>query len=168
MAIKRSDIAEVVSAVAVVIGLVFVGVELRQNTEIQRITATQTLAQQYASALEVMAYEGEAACAYALGISGLENLDEQQRLRFFVIMFQIMRAGEQLHYYAAEGRVEPRIWRGFERQLREIAALPGVQGWWEARRSWFSDEFQVFLDELIADGPATAPQTYIDHACLTA
>lgn len=167
MAMKRSDIAEVVSAVAVVIGLVFVGVELRQNTEIQRITATQTLAQQYSSALEVMAYEGDAACAYALGTSGLDNLNEKQRLQFFVIMFQIMRSGEQLHYYSSEGMVEPRIWRGFERQLREVAALPGVQAWWEARRSWFSDEFQVFLDKLIADGPTTAPQTYLDHACLT-
>lgn len=165
---KRSDIAEIVSAVAVVIGLVFVGLELRQNTEIQRITATQTLAQQYSSALEVMAYEGEAACAYALGISGLDNLDEQQRLRFFVIMFQIMRAGEQLHFYSTEGMVEPRIWRGFERQLREVAALPGVQAWWDLRRSWFSDEFQVFLDGLIAGGPAATPQTYLDHACQTA
>ena len=34
--------------------------------EVERIAATQTLAAEYADALEVMAYEGEAACIYHL------------------------------------------------------------------------------------------------------
>jgi hypothetical protein len=40
--LSRSEIAEIISAIAVVIGLVFVGMELRQNTLMQRVTATQT------------------------------------------------------------------------------------------------------------------------------
>ena len=162
---RKSNIKEWFSAAAVVLGFVFVGFELRQNTELQRITATQTLAAEYADALEVMAYEGEAACIYALGINGLSNLDDSERLRFFVILFEIFRAAEQLHYYSEEGMVEPRIWRGFERQLREVASLPGVQEWWAVRRDWFSDDFQVFLDATIASGPRIPPQTYQQHSC---
>lgn len=162
---QRSDLREWVSAAAVVIGLVFVGYELRQNTTTQRVTATQTLAAEYADALEVMAYEGEAACIYVLGINGLSNLDDAERLRFFVIMFEIFRAAEQLEYYATEGLVEPRIWRGFERQLSEIVSLPGVQGWWAVRRAWFSDQFQGFMDATIATGPTVEPQTYREHSC---
>ena len=162
---QKSNIKEWLSVVAVVIGLVFVGYELRQNTTLQRITATQTLAAEYADALEVIAYDGDAACIYALGINGLNNLDDSQRLRFFVIMFEIFRAAEQLHYYVGEGMVEPRIWRGFERQVTEVVSLPGVQQWWELRRDWFSDEFQVFLDEKIIAGPRVEPQTYREHSC---
>lgn len=162
---KRSEVIEAISAAAVVIGLVFVGIELRQNTRVQRITATQTLAAEYADALEVMAYDGEAACIYALGINGLANLDDAQRLRFFVMMFEIFRAAEQLQFYSVEGMVESRIWRGFERQVGEVANLPGVQEWWAIRRGWFSDEFQTFVDGIIATGPAVEPQTYRNHAC---
>lgn len=151
--------------VAVVVGLVFVGMELRQNTNIERITATQTLAAQYADALVVMAEEGEAACVYALGINGLSNLDGAERLRFFVILFRIFRAAEQLHYYSLEGMVEPRIWRSFERQVREVVSLPGVQEWWAVRRDWFSDRFQEFMDATIAEGPAVEPQTYQQRSC---
>ena len=89
---EKSNLKEWLSASAVVLGLVFVGFELRQNTELQRIAATQTLAAEYADALEVMAYEGEAACIYALGINALANLDDAERLRFFVLMFEIFRA----------------------------------------------------------------------------
>ena len=163
--LKRVDVREWLSAAAVVLGLVFVGYELRQNTTIQRITATQTLAAEYAAALEVMAYEGDAACIYALGINGLDNLDDAQRLRFFVLMFQIFRAAEQLHFYSVEGMVEPRIWRGFERQVTEVVSLPGVQEWWAIRRDWFSDDFQDFLDAKIAAGPRTEPQRYREHSC---
>ncbi len=162
---KRSDLREWLSAAAVVLGLVFVGYELRQNTKTQRVTATQTLAAEYADALEVMAYEGEAACVYVLGINGIANLDDAERLRFFVIMFQIFRVAEQLEYHASVGFVEPRVWRGFERQLSEIVSLPGVQEWWALRRHWFSDEFQDFMDTTIAAGPTVAPQTYQNHAC---
>lgn len=162
---KRSDIKDWLSVAAVVIGLGFVGYELRQNTTLQRIAATQMLAAEYADALEVMAYEGDAACIYVLGINGLGNLDDSQRLRFFVIMFEIFRAAEQLHYYEGEGMVEPQIWRGFERQVTEVVSLPGVQEWWSLRRHWFSDDFQSFLDEKIAAGPQVEPQTYQEHSC---
>ena len=62
--------------------------------------------------------------------------------------------------------VEPRIWRGFERQVREVASLPGVQEWWAIRRDWFSDDFQVFLNATIAAGPRVPPQTYQQHSYL--
>ena len=162
---SRSEVREWVSVAAVVVGLVFVGYELRQNTKIQRITTTQTLAAEYADALEAMAFEADTACVYALGINGLDNLDDDERLRFFVLMFQIFRAAEQLQYYAVEGMVEPRIWRGFERQLTEVVSLPGVQEWWTVRRPWFSDAFQDFVDGTIEAGPSSSAQTYQDHTC---
>lgn len=162
----RSEKVEIVGVIAVLLGLLFVGLELRQNSDLLRITATQTLAAEYSDALEVMAYEDEAACVYALGISGLRNLNDVQRLRFFVQMFLIFRSAEQLHYYSLEGMVENRVWRGFERQLKEVANLPGVQEWWKLRRSWFSDVFQEYIAAVIESGPVAEPQTYQgDSSC---
>jgi len=164
--VTRTEKIEIVGVIAVLLGLVFVGLELRQNSDLLRITATQTLAAEYSDALEVMAYEGEAACVYALGVSGLHNLNEVQRLRFFVQMFLIFRSAEQLHYYSLEGMVENRVWRGFERQLLEVANLPGVREWWDVRKSWFSDEFQGYINGVIEAGPVAAPQNYLGESCL--
>src|SRR5688572_14886355 len=134
---KKSDVIEIISTVSVVIGLVFVGVQLRQNTTVQRVTATQTLSAAYSDALEVLGYEGEAACVYVLGINGLSNLDDAQRLRFFSMWLRLFRAAEQLQYYSTQNMVEPSIWAGFERQLRELVGLPGVLEWWQLRKTWF-------------------------------
>ena len=161
---KRSEKIEVVGVTAVILGLVFVGLELRQNSDLLRITATQTLAAEYSDALEVMAYEGEAACVYALGVNGLRNLDDVQRLRFFVQMFLIYRSAEQLHYYSLEGMFEDRVWRGFQRQLVEVSNLPGVREWWEIRGPWFSDAFQDYINSVIQAGPAVEAQQYVGDA----
>ena len=79
----------------VVVGLVFVGYELRQNTKAQRITATQTLAAEYADALEVMAQEGEAACIYALGINGVGNLEDDERNVILEVVLNDMGSRER-------------------------------------------------------------------------
>jgi hypothetical protein len=100
---KRSDVVEMVSTLSVVIGLVFVGLQLHQNTTVQRVTATQVLSAAYSDALEFLSYEEEAACVYVLGINGLANLDDAQRLRFFSMWLRLFRAAEQLQYYAYPG-----------------------------------------------------------------
>jgi len=166
--VKKTEKIEIVGVIAVLLGLVFVGLELRQNSDLLRITATQTLAAEYSDALEVMAYEGDAACVYALGVNGLHNLNDVQRLRFFVQMFLIFRSAEQLHYYSLEGMVEKRVWRGFERQLSEVANLAGVREWWEVRSSWYSDVFQKYIDAVIESGAVVEPQNYVGESCLPA
>jgi hypothetical protein len=112
---RYAQIAEIIGAVAVIVGLIFVGLELRQNTLMQRVTATQTLVVDYENALDVLAHDADTACIYVRGINSLDNLNGIERYRFFVIWFHILRAGEQLHFYSLEGMVDQRIWRGFER-----------------------------------------------------
>jgi hypothetical protein len=103
--LRVSEIAEIIGAITVVIGLIFVGYELNQNTKIQRVTATQTLVSEYERALDVLANEREAACVYMHGINDFRDMSSEDRLRFAVIFFQSYRSAEQLHYYAEEGLV---------------------------------------------------------------
>jgi len=162
---KRSDVIEILSTASVVVGLVFVGLQLHQNTKIQRITATQVLSAAYSDALEVLSYEAEASCVYVIGINAIGNLDDAQRLRFFAMELRLFRAAEQLQYYSTKHMIEPAIWAGFERQLRELVSLPGVQEWWGLRQTWFSEPFQDYISGLIKAGPTAAPQRYEHTSC---
>jgi hypothetical protein len=139
-------IAEIVGGFAVIIGLVFVGLELRQNTIAQRVTATQTLVENYSNAADFFVRDTESACIHVRGNKGLENLTGVERIRYSIGTFNVLRAVEQLHFYSLEGMVDQRIWRGFQRQLDEVMRYPGVMQYWQLRRDWFSDEFQEFID----------------------
>jgi hypothetical protein len=162
---KYALIAEVVGGLAVVIGLIFVGLELRQNTLMQRVTATQALSVNYENAVDALGKDTETACIYVRGINGLDNLNGIERYRFFVLWFHVLRAGEQLHYYSLEGMVDTRIWRGYERQLDEVFRYPGVQQYWQSRKDWYSDEFQDFVDQMIVRAPASDTESFSFDGC---
>ena len=121
---KFALLAEIIGGIAVVVGLVFVGLELQQNTLMQRVTATQSLVLDYESAVDAVGANADTACIYVRGINGLENLNGVERYRFFVLQFHLLRAAEQLHFYSLEGMIDQRIWRGFERQMDEIVRYP--------------------------------------------
>ena len=168
LVIKLKDyalIAEVIGGLAVMIGLVLVLMELRQNTLVQRVTATQALSVNDENAVDALGKDTETACIYVRGINGLDNLDGIERFRFFVLWFHVLRAAEQLHYYSLEGMVDERIWRGYARQLDEIFRLPGVQQYWEVRKDWYSDEFQAFVAQMIARAPASPPERFSVEGC---
>ena len=162
---KYALIAEIFGGLAVIVGLVFVGLELRQNTLMQRVTATQTLVVDYENAVDLLAKDEVSACIYVRGSNGLDNLTGIERYQFFVMWFHLLRAAEQLHYYSLEGMVDQRIWRGFQRQLDEVVRYPGVQQYWELRRDWYSDEFQLFIDQIFERAPVTNSVPLSEEGC---
>ena len=162
---KYALIAEIFGGLAVIVGLVFVGLELRQNTLMQRVTATQTLVVDYENAVDLLAKDEASACIYVRGSNGLDNLTGIERYQYFVMWFHLLRAAEQLHYYSLEGMVDQRIWRGFQRQLDEVVRYPGVQQYWELRRDWYSDEFQSFIDQIFEQAPVTDSVPLSEEGC---
>lgn len=50
---QYAQLAEIIGGPTVIVGLVFVGLELRQNKIMQRVTATQTLVVDYEDAVDL-------------------------------------------------------------------------------------------------------------------
>jgi hypothetical protein len=162
---KYALIAEIVGGLAVIIGLIFVGLELRQNTIAQRVTATQTIVVDYENAVDLLTRDKESACIYVRGNIDLNDLNGIERYQYFVMWFHLLRAAEQLHYYSLEGMVDQIIWRGFQRQLDEVMRYPGVQQYWLLRRDWYSDEFQGFVDGIYGREPTVESVALSDEGC---
>lgn len=59
---KYARLAEIIGRLAVVSDLIFVGLELRQNTLMQRVTATQTLVEDYENAIDTIGQDAQTAC----------------------------------------------------------------------------------------------------------
>jgi len=59
---KYARLAEIIGRLAVVSDLIFVGLELRQNTLMKRVTATQTLVEDYENAIDTIGQDAQTAC----------------------------------------------------------------------------------------------------------
>lgn len=145
-----ANIAEVVTAIAVVGSLVYVGIEVHRNTATQVQISTQALVSEASSAYELIASDPDLACIYLQGIAGFESLNSHEKLRLSAFMMHSLRSLEDLYIQWLEGLVDQRIWSGFDAQITEVSQAPGLVQWWKLRRHFFSDVFQDYFGKKMA------------------
>lgn len=143
-------IAESLGAIGVIFSLVYLGVQIRQNTRsVRRASARQT-SDKNAVALRCLADYSELFSGDLFGFDRLANLEPSERARFDMIWGMWMQATEQTLADVREGVQEPEYAVPYRDLLRDLFSSPGGQQWWSERRAWFSASFQREVDQLIA------------------
>lgn len=121
---KAAKTAEIVGAVAVVIGLLFVGLEVRENTQAQRFNNTQSLVSDYNSALQSF-IEAEFSCVLMQGYQDFDSLDPLEKIEFSSQTLQFLRVIEQMYYAYLDGSMDAEVFEGFTAQVRETPRAGG-------------------------------------------
>ena len=92
-----ADIAEIAGAVAVVVSLVYVAIQLRQNTDSVRSATLQANTALWSTLLSGLAEPGIVE-AYATGLSGRKDISRLQYTQFFLLCRGVFAAFENQHY----------------------------------------------------------------------
>ena len=149
-------VGEIIGAIAVVLSVVYLAVQVRQNTDAVRGNATVDA---LAGAREVNARlidDPTINEIFIKGIAGMDNLTPAERNRFVALMFTLFKTFEQLHYQYKCGVLAPEIWAGWEAAFRAYSSSPGGQQYYRERKATLSADFQEWL-ETPSDGPAMKP-----------
>jgi hypothetical protein len=142
-------IGEVVGAAGVIASLVYLAVQIRQNTRSIRRASGRQSGEKNAVALRSLAEHAELFSGDFIGLDGLASLDRSQRTRFDMIFGMWMQAIEQTFADVREGLVESEYATPYRDYLRRLLSCPGGVQWWSERRAWFSASFQREVDHLI-------------------
>ena len=154
-------ISESLGAAAVVVSLLYLATQVRQNTRQSRSTAQQAVIQELGQALRAQAQSREWAELLSRGLEDLDSLDPVARLQFTTHVGQIMRLYESAYLHYLDGALDGRFWRGLERAMADILAYPGMRATFELRRQYFSDEFGRLVDGFAT---ATKPRMFAEPA----
>jgi hypothetical protein len=161
---SAAKISEVIAAAAVIIGLLFVVLEIRANTVAQQFSATQTLVSQYNAAVSAI-NDGEFVCIYIRAGNDFSALSQADKIRYSILMQPIFRTFEQLHYAELHGTIDLNVYSGFEQQIAAVMQLPGNRQYWTARRNWFGPVFQEYMQIVIANSEAIEPANFSGEEC---
>ena len=142
-------IGEVVGAAAVVASLVYLAVQIRQNTRTIRRASARQSGEKNAVALRGLADYSELFAGDFMGLDRIADLDSSLRMRFDMIFGMWMQAIEQTFADVREGLLDPEYAVPYRDHLRHVFSCPGGQEWWSERRAWFSASFQQEIGELI-------------------
>jgi len=147
-------LAEIIGAIAVVASLIYLTVELRTQSKMNRLASANDLATQWSGLMISMHDSAELSEIWLKGTSDFDSLGPVSKLRFSAFFGRFLRNSEALYFRVLDKTLDQTIWRGIERTIRDLLCLPGSQAWWETRKHWYTDDFQSLVSDLIARGEA--------------
>ena len=148
---KWALIAEIIGGIAIVVSLIFVGYEVRQNTQATQIAAYQQLINGI-SEFNIQTLENPDLRAVRNKLesgTSIEELnpDEQQIINAF--LYLTYRNGDMAYMQYRGGLIdEERLISGMG-ILVKFLAIPTVQSHWNQAKSGFVDEYSDYIDALI-------------------
>jgi hypothetical protein len=146
-------VAEVLGALGVIISLVYLAVQVRQNTKSVRAAASQELLASFNAVTDFPKVSQHGARVYEGFWSGFSGLTAAEMGAARIFLIQMCRVWEHAFYQHQEGLLDDRIWAGWLQQMSLSLGIPGFVQGWPAIRSMFHEDFAAFLDGHFKDAP---------------
>lgn len=137
---------EILGAVGVIITLIYLARQIRQNTRATRLATAQSISAAARDWNRPLLLDPELAWTFQVGTEDPTKLDEKEQARFIELCFSLFRMFEDAHYQHQQGALDADIWKGYERLYATYAKAPGFQAYWKRRKETFRPEFRDFID----------------------
>jgi len=143
-------IGELVGAAGVLLSIIYLALQVKQNTEENRVLRGQTLVTGIADASALIADNPDLSAIVRNGMLDFDSLDETERFRFSFVFFSIMAKYDFSYHQKLAGRIDPNLWTQTDYEIATFVNLPGLKRWWEKDKLRFTVEFRGYVDDALA------------------
>ena len=142
-------VGEIVGAVGVVATLAYLAVQIRTNNTWQKRQGFRDALKMLAEAIAPI---GENSAFYNRGCDRYDELDEDERLQFHVLITNKYAAFELFFDFHKSQDIKDEAIDGAKRWMRSDFARPGVRAWWDdVGRQTFSVDFHAEVDKAVEE-----------------
>jgi len=152
--------AEIVSALGIVISLIYVGIQVTDNTRAMRSETASNASTEFIDWYTHLSGDPELMDVWLRGVTAPETLDEQQSLRFVFLLHIIMLQFQNNFYLVEEGTLDEKMLSAINNTLATIRGTPGFAMYWSLRRELFFPEYQAFVEQLMFETEGLPNQSY--------
>lgn len=141
-------LSQIVGVFAVFASLIFVGLQLRQNTRAVHVSTSQAHFSMWHACVAPLTDNTDMAKVWLQALSDFDGLTDLDRMRFVAYTGNVFRFYESSRIQWRRGQLEPELWYAVEVNVRAFAAQPGIQRFWKIRKHWHSTEFIKWFESL--------------------
>jgi hypothetical protein len=154
------NIGEIVAAVGVIISLVYLAVQIRQNTKqiTENVRSLQVAAfqsiQQSGHQVRAQAIAEASSCLKGLNEPAL--LTPEERFKFNMVMMGVVLNLREVFLLRRWEAIDPQFWGIMEQFIGQVACQPGGRAYLEQFTETDASEFGVELRRLLSEVPASS------------
>ena len=141
-----SAISDFLAAIAVIVTLGYLAVQIRQNTSTLKSTATQGAHDQTAALYDLLASDSDLGEIFSRGLEAPETLDEGETARFFAMLMSATFKMQNWYMQTESGAIDGDLLTSWMKVIRQLSALPGWQEFWRQRGQIFAPAFVAHLE----------------------
>jgi hypothetical protein len=136
------NIGEFLGGLAVIISIIYLAVQVRQNTRAIHSSRYQDATDSVAAFYSLIAQDADVAALFNSGLRDAGSLDETDSRRFAALLNSVFSHFENLHFQNEQGTIDAQLWQRWSRILDWYLEHPGVKTWWSLADLQFADSFR--------------------------
>ena len=140
---------EIVGALAVFLTLAYLSIQIRQNTKAVRASAIDSAISQINQIRELIISDPEVANMYRRGNENPESLNEDDKIRYRLVIHNALSAESNVHAQAVFAGLSDSTWEAQLPIVTRIISSTGGKWFWQGHRNEFEESFRVQVDELL-------------------
>lgn len=148
------SIGEFVGAIAVVLSLLYLATQIRQNTQATRASSYEDVAQGVRAFMALIAEDDELAQLYLRGAAQSQPLAPQEQLRFEMLLGHFFANFDMAVDLYRRRMIDGKMMTPYTRFAGSLLVQPGVAEWWKTAQHFFSEDLRAHI-ETSEDASAT-------------
>jgi hypothetical protein len=140
-------IGELIGGIAIIISLLYVGLQIRQHSSTLRSTTAQSATEMAESVYVPVMQDATLADLTIRGLKDPSTLSEVDMARFTSHWQNGFFTLQNWFYQWRAGTLDDDIWGGWSQVFTDIYTTPGIKYFWDKRCQYFSKEFRDYLEK---------------------
>ncbi len=149
---KLNERLALIANLSVVAGIVFLGLELQQNTQAIQAQTRDSITEKQMTYTSWIGTDLEVAAVYRRGNAlGLDELEDPENTMYRLLVAGIFREWENSHYQYERGLFTSDEFESRVERWRRNMSNPGFRDYWQSSRETFAPNFRAEIDQIVAE-----------------
>jgi hypothetical protein len=143
-------IGEISGAAAVVVSLIYLATQVRQNTKVARASTRQGITTSAMLGGQTMV-ESEHLVPLMVKQQNGDELSDEEHLRLQAFAFMTTRNWENIHYQFLSGMLTKSEWAAFRQNLKALYQSENWQDYWEREQGIYTEAFRNEIESILLE-----------------
>lgn len=148
-------VAELLSATGVIVSLVYIGSQVRQNTQMMHAASIDATIGASNYVREQIVTNADVASLYNKGNKNPDELTEEETVRYRILIHSILWTSWNSFAQTQLTGLDRSVFDAQKTFIRRVVSTPGGQWFWQAYQGEFEASFREKIAEIVDDSPAT-------------
>lgn len=153
MKLKLSDwssLAEILSAIAVIISLVYVGIQVSDGTRAVRSASVNDASLAVQDWYQEIGSNSQLSELFYRALMSEEPLKDQEEFQFLMSFHSLYLGFQNNYLMSEEGTLDASTRDAFLNVMLGVKDTPGFKRFWRQRKTFLHSEFVNYVDEMLA------------------